>query len=222
MRILLTHHFPLDLSPASPQTRLIAEALTRDGHEVRCLTVQNHGQNVSTPGFHVHAVMCDPIAEQANLHVELPVFGPAGRGQRAFEQLTDEELTAYRDVLREALDVEIEQFDPHIVHAQHIWVQGHLALEAGVPYVLQAWGPELAASRNDNRYRRLAQEAAENAGRILVGSNALRDEVLATFGELDSHIFAHWPENNQSSTSETLVALYGQVLTARFGANIRP
>jgi hypothetical protein len=137
--------------------------------------------------------------------------------------LTEHELASSRETLRKAFDAEVDAFDPHIVHAQHVWLLAHMALEAGVPYVLTAWGEELAAAETDPRYRQLAQEAAENAGRIFVGSPKLRDEVHRVFGELDHHVVVACPEaETTAACADTLVAAYREVLVARFGTDIRP
>ena len=85
----------------------------------------------------------DPLAE---LPFDPPGFGTPAGGQ-GFADLSDEQLHRLRDTLRQALDQEIADFDPQIVHGQHVWMLGHLALESGVPYVLTARPEELAELR---------------------------------------------------------------------------
>jgi hypothetical protein len=221
MRILLTHHFPFDDSDAGAFARGLARSLLAAGHQVRCVIVDSRDLGTDLP---VRRIICDPHRADAELSFSLPCFSPGGNSQPTFERLTDEQLVAYRDVLRQALDAEIHAFDPHIVHGQHIWIQGHLALEAGVPYVLTAWGPELAASRRDERYGRLAQEAAENASRILAPTDRVKSEVSRTFGELDPGAVTVLRHDAQpaAQTAETFVSIYRDVLAARFGADTRP
>ncbi|HUY91982.1 MAG TPA: glycosyltransferase family 4 protein [Pirellulales bacterium] len=142
-------------------------------------------------------------------------------------QLSDQELTAYRDVLRQALDAEIDAFDPHIVHAQPIGILAHLALEAGVAYLLTASGMELPVDRLDPRLQRFTVQAAENASRIVAVSDAVRAAMIAAFGDLDGRIITMAPAlaapelaftaETQAEAALWLTQLYRQVLTDRFG-----
>lgn len=147
-------------------------------------------------------------------------------------QISDRELLAYRDELRQALDAEIDVFDPHIVHVQPISILAHLALEAGVAYVLTASGGELPVDRLDPRLQRFTVEAAENAGRIIAVSDAVRTAMIAALGDLEGRIVVFAPRlaaprlstSEQAVTAETqaeaaswLAQLYRQVLTDRFG-----
>lgn len=220
MRILLTHHFPLDDSQGGKLTRDLANALAADGHQVRCVILDcKRGGNEH---FLVRRIVCDPSSPNADLPFALPHF-ENGPGRQSFAQLTEGQLVEYRDLLRTVLDIEIHEFDPHVIHAQHVWIQAHLALEAGVPYVLNAWGPELAACRQDHRYLRLAQEAAENAGRILLPSPGLKQDLAATFGELDDHVVTLAPSDPPSNGgSQWYASLYQDVLASRFGGQTRP
>jgi hypothetical protein len=219
LRILLTHHFPLDWPAQGQNVGLLAGQLRQRGHEVRCLVV-DRGRPHADDDF-VRRVVCDPDSPTAELKFQLPTFDSDGSrgelGTTSFLALSDSELTAYRDVLREALDDEVADFNPHIIHGQHIWIQGHLALEAGVPYLLTAWGPELDAQARDSRYGRYAQEAAENAGLIIVPDELAHRAVTAAFGELD-----HRVRLVSDSGPERLEGLYDDVLRARFGGDFQP
>ncbi|HEY5311262.1 MAG TPA: glycosyltransferase [Pirellulales bacterium] len=219
LRILMTHHFPLDWPASGQNVGQLASQLRRRGHAVRCLVVDRRGHAGDDDS--VRRIVCDPDSPVADLKFRLPTFAPDGShadaGTTSFLALTDDELTAYRDVLREALDDEVADFNPHIVHGQHIWIQGHLALEAGVPYLLTAWGPELEVQARDSRYRRYAQEAAENAGLIIAPDEPAHRAVAEAFGELD-HRVVLVPDNGP----ERLEALYDDVLRTRFGGDFRP
>lgn len=204
MRILLTHHFPLDFDSAGRFAWALAERLSAAGHEVRGLVVGATDQAAPVP--------TRSVADAAVWFSAGALEGPT------FQNLSDQQLATHRDVLRKALDAEIESFNPHLLHAQHIWLLGHLALEMGVPYVLSAWEAELTTCRLDNRYVRLAQEAAENAGRILVSALRLADEVHALFGELDGRVTA---ADGQAAWladgAAPVMSIYREVLTARYG-----
>jgi hypothetical protein len=226
MRILFAHHFPLAQSETGRLVWHWAEALTAAGDQVRLLVVDEQ-RRFGEP-FSIERVVCgdDP---NADLTFKLPRFStPRQAGPRPlFSSLSNVQLAQYRERLRRRLDAQVLQFDPHVIHVQHVWVLGQLALETGVPYVLSAWGPELVDAESDKRYRALAQQAAENAGRIVAADEAAKREVENLFGRAGDHTLL-MPEElrltdtrvSQSSrlaAAGRLRALYQAVLDERFG-----
>src|SRR5262249_22584109 len=155
MRVLLTNHLPLDGSSPGETTCELARGLLSAGHQVRCLVVDDVRHGSEEFGSHVRRIVCRNQGAGADLPFDFPCFTPHPRSRQLFSALTDVQLVQYRDVLRLALDDEVDEFNPHIVHGQHVWVLGHLALEAGVPYVLSTDGSELACLATDRRYARL-------------------------------------------------------------------
>jgi hypothetical protein len=215
MRILLTNHFPIEDSAAGALVIRLAQGFADRGHTVRLLVVDRKPGRAGK--FYVRTIVCNPAGEAADLAFPLPRFAADGDQQLTFHDLSNRQLSDYRHALRQALDDEIAAFDPHIIHVQHIWLQGHLALEAGVPYVLSAWGPELDDAAQEPRYRRYSQETAENAGRILTASDDLAAAVRSLFGDLEDRVVTIPPDD----FDQTLQA-YEQVLQSRFGDNRRP
>ncbi len=231
MRILLVHHFPLQQSAPGQLARQWALALNAAGHEARLLIVDsdlidpNSGQRDE---ISIARIVCRKDDPRADLPFDVPYFERcAAAGQATFGGLSDSQLAAYRDRLRRHLDREIDSFDPHLIHAQHVWVLGQLALETGVPYVLNAWGPELIDYASDPRYRALADQAAENAGRILVPDEGILRQVVDTFESAAERtlLLTHELDLREPSPSVTaraaacdgLLALYQAVLDERFG-----
>jgi hypothetical protein len=215
MRILLTNHFPIEDSAAGALVVRLAQGFVDRGHAVRLLVV-DHNQGGASK-FYVRTIVCNPTGEAADLRFALPRFAAEGDRQLTFHDLSNRQLNDYRQALRDAFDDEISTFDPHIIHVQHIWLQGHLALEAGVPYVLSAWGPELEDASREARFRRYAQETAENAGCILTASDDQAAAVRALFGDLEDRVVTIAPDD----CDQTLLA-YRQVLQSRFGDTWRP
>jgi hypothetical protein len=217
MRVLLTDHFPLSASSSGKHCRLLAAGLQQAGHEVRVITVADGPQPVES--FPLRVVVCRADARQAALPFTLPGFTLAAPAGVLFADLTDEQLAAYREELRRQIDVEIAQFNPHVMHSQHVWIEGQLALETGVPYVLTAWGAELACLESDPRYRTLAEQAAENASRIVVGQESLASRLAATFDSISERVLVV-PEiatTQGSSASERMADIYRAVFQQRFG-----
>jgi len=235
MRVVLLHHFPLEHGSAGSLVRQWATDLQAAGHSVRMLIVDSNGP---TSADTIERVFCSAGDAAADLPFDVPHFGGSylsGSSSSAsserqsaptFHGLTDEQLSAYRDVQRDRLDTIIAEFDPHVIHAQHVWVQGQLALETGVPYVLNAWGVELDEGQADERYRTLAAQAAENAGRILVADPALARQVVELFEIAPERTLVMPPEWTPSDAANSpaseqrgasLAALYHMVYDERFG-----
>jgi hypothetical protein len=202
-----------------------AQALAATGDEVRLLVVDEEhrfGESLA-----VSRVVCgdDP---NADLPFALPRFhaSPEANEHPVFASLSNPQLAQYRERLRRRLDALVMHFDPHVIHVQHVWVIGQLALETGVPYVLSAWGPELVDSQSDERYRVLAEQAAENASRIVAADEATKQRVEALFDRAADRTIVmpdelRLGEAGDAAASEAaarrLRELYQTVLDERFG-----
>jgi hypothetical protein len=128
------------------------------------------------------------------------------------------------------LDAEVDQFDPHIVHAQHVWVGAQLALETGVPYVASAWSVELAEYDREARYRRWVEQAAENAARVLAEDEIVMQRFATTFELPSDQLRAMTPEmlasdqpnasSARSTAARQFIEIYQGVLDDRFGKRV--
>jgi hypothetical protein len=235
MRILITSHEPFDAGISGRAAHSCAYGLAEAGHDVRVLLVEGDPATEHEPN--VRRVLCHAADPRAPLRFGPPTLNgadgsaaagagvarsaPANCGALPFSALSDRQLADYRDVLREEFDRQIDLHDPTIVHCQHVWLFGHLALEAGVPYVLSAYGAEFAAARGDGRYRRFMLEAAENAGRILVHDSAAGEGVTALVGDLEGRVVPFPLPAAEAMHSarwwESLPQLYRSVVVERFG-----
>lgn len=225
MRILFASH----LSPHDPVAGKIMLAtlakLRAAGHDVRALAVCGDPGLPDVP--YVRRVLCHPEYRGA----PIPFFAPSFNGRAvvvgpSFAQLTDRQLSDYRDVLRIEFDREIDLYDPHVVHTLQLWLFSHLALEAGVPYAASTTGEELETARQDARYRRYVVEAAENAGRILTHTDAAHQAVLELIGDPDGRVLRRpLPEAadgaNEAWWWQPLPAMYRETYVERFGQEPR-
>jgi len=182
MRILLTSESPLDDFGSGAFASDLASGLARAGHEVRCLALGR--RQAGHDELPVRRIICGTDPE-AHLPWDLPVFEDQPRRGLPFLEFSDEQLIQYRERVRRELDAEVSEFDPHVIHGQHVWVQGELILETGVPYVLTAHVTELRACERDDRFRPLAEQAAENAGRVITGDSRLRSRLLRLYTHVE-------------------------------------
>lgn len=216
LRILLAYHASCHDGVAGANTRRLFVELRRLGHEPRLVTIERQRM---PPSADHRAILADPLDTAATIHFAPPTFIPTGTGWRRFEDLSAREWLDYRDTLREALDDEIRDFDPHLVHAQHVWLFAHLALEAGVPYVATVWPEELEAAA-DERFVRVAHEAAENAGQLLVHDATLKHRLLASFPHVDRERVVELADDDPGWL-ERIGQAYRTTLTNRFGERFR-
>ncbi len=218
MRIVFLHHFPLSHDQAGQWLQQAASGLVAAGHEVRVLLLGSSAA-ASASALPVETIVCRADGSEADLRFGLPAFsnGARGDGGPLFQNLSDLQLGEYRDRVRRRLDAIIDQFDPHVVHAQYVWIGGQLALESGVPYCLNAWGPELADYAADPRYHDLADQAAENAGRILSPSTDIAVQVEALFPLAADRLLVMPELLTPGEASTYLTGVYQAILADRFG-----
>jgi hypothetical protein len=227
MRILFMHHGPLDASRQGSLVRGWAESLAAAGHEARVLLVDHRRD--ARESFATRSVVCHADDPTADLKFGVPSFRREARPPASipFRSLSNDQLRAYRDQMRRYLDTEVDQFDPHVVHAQHVWIGAQLALETGVPYVASGWHAELEEYGIDDRFRHWAEQAAENAARILAEDEALSQALAMTFELPTERLLVTTPEmlasdKTASQTARTVAAqqlaeIYQTVLDDRFG-----
>lgn len=176
MRVLLTAHFPPVATAAEQHCRQLAAGLLERGHDVRLLVATD--RPLAGEPCPIRVVLCRPGDPQADLPFPLPSFAAGSFPGTTFGELSSQQLADYREHFRQQLDQEIVDFDPQLLHAQHIWLEGQLALESGVPYVLTAWDEELDWWP-DPRYYSLVEQTAENASRIVVATEALAERIAS-------------------------------------------
>jgi hypothetical protein len=213
MRILITHPFPLDDCPAGDPVRTLAAALRAAAHDVHLLLVAG-SDSATDESLVVQRVTCRSGDPAADLDFDVPRFESDSSGGQTFAAMSEDQLARYREVVRKKLDHEVDAFNPQVIQVEYVWLLGQLVLETGVPYVARAWGPELTSCLGMPRMRGLAQQAAENAGRIIVADRAQADAVRTAF-DIAADRIAVLPTSTVSA--EPFVQLYRTVLEERFG-----
>jgi hypothetical protein len=190
MRILLVFDGPLDDSAVAQQVVSLGTALIGAGHGVRLVTVEPG----SAPSvFAIRSVHTRPLSPLPN----------------------DVELGEYREAFRQALDEEVAAWNPDLIHVQQASILAQLALESGAPYLITARGPEFKMAAQDERLLALAQQGAENAGRILAADASTKARLSRLAEGIDERIEV-LPAGE--ITAERILAIYRAVLEQRFGA----
>jgi hypothetical protein len=214
MRVLLISHFPLTQSESGQHAARIASALQAAGHSARVLLASE--EPAVATSFPLNSVRFQQGDSDADATFSLPWFSRPPGGM-AFRDLSDDQIGVYREAMRRRLDLEVDEFNPQVIHVQHVWLAGQLALESGAPYVLTAWKPELEAAQEDQRFQPLADQAAENASRILAVDSTVQRQLLDRYEGLSDRIQLAPPSVVENGESFDLVGLYELILHERFG-----
>lgn len=216
MRVLLTAQFSPASSASERHCRQLAAGLALRGHDVRLLVTSDRAQPQA--GYAVRVLLCRPGDPAADLAFPLPTFaaGSSFPGT-SFGELSSQQLADYRQEFRQYLDQEVAEFDPQIIHSQHIWLEGQLALETGVPYLLTGWEPELDWWP-DPRFYPLVEQAAENASRIVVHSQALAERIASQAEGVKDRlvVLAEVASSNAAELGRRMEELYRAAFRERF------
>lgn len=212
MRVLIVNHFPLEGSGSGTYTRNIASYLAQEGHEVCVILPENTVDHHAPPGVKLHPVYFSyKEAIYGALPFNFPCFTSHPRSVVTFEDLSREQQDAYIHAFERAIEEEVRNFKPDIIHGQHIWILSCLAARTGIPCVITSHGTDLMGYSKIPALRPYADEAVERAAGIITISKDMNEAVLKTFpGSRDKRLLmkngydasAFYPE--QVSVSEVL------------------
>lgn len=165
MKILLTCHFPLTGSGSGVYTLNVAHALVKLGHQVRIIIPENQPPEHYN-GIGVHPVYFNGCTPDA-LPFNFPCFTTHPRSTQTFYDLADDQLQAYEAAFRGAIEQEVADFAPDVIHCGHAWLQPAYAVDYGIPVVVTVHGTDLIgyeriAASGDARMR-VFEDAARKA-----------------------------------------------------------
>ena len=185
MKILILSHFPLAGSGSGTYTRNIATHLAVKGHEVCVIMPENTAHFITPDGVGVYPVFFtdDENNEfiEGALPFNFPCFTSHPRSLQTFYDLTEQQLEAYISAFEDATERAIREFQPDIIHVQHIWLLSWIARKTSIPYIITAHGTDLMGYQRTERFRPYAHSAAAGAKRIVTISKDSNMLVRETF-----------------------------------------
>ena len=197
MRILMINHFPLEGSGSGTYTKNLAMQLVECGYEVCVVAPENTLDFPQYKGVRIHPVyftpenpVDNPPSPQQALPFNFPCFTTHPASTVAFSDLDDQQLAAYTSAFRAALEEEIEQFTPDIIHGQHVWILPALAADLGVPLVLTAHGTDLMGYDKWPDMRHYAETAMQACVKVICVSRDNERLVRDTFPDQADKIVA--------------------------------
>ena len=187
MRILMINHFPLEGSGSGTYTKNLATQLVKLGHEVCVILPVNTTDIPQYEGVRLHPVFftntdsASPEQIEGALPFNFPCFTTHPVSTVAFSDLDTDQMGAYLDAFKSAIDEEVASFAPDIIHGQHVWALPSLAADCDVPLVLTAHGTDLMGYDKWPEMRHFAETAMDACSKVICISADNEQLVRQTF-----------------------------------------
>ncbi|MEA1977210.1 MAG: glycosyltransferase, partial [Chloroflexota bacterium] len=95
-----------------------------------------------------------------------------------FGDLDEDQSQAYVQAFQAAIDAAVLDWNPDLIHAQHLWVTGYAAHKAEVPYVVTAHGTDLMGFRKYEAWTEMALQGAQHAQTVIaISKQVARDAI---------------------------------------------
>ena len=193
MKVLFVNHFPLTGSGSGVYTANLAKALVRKGNEVSIVFPENRSEYEQYDKVNLYPVFFrnqEVIYGVNQSSMNIPCFTTHPRSTFNFREMTDEQKKEYDEKFYKAISDAIREFNPDLVHAQHIWtlagISARCCKENNIPMVATCHGTDIMGilderKRGENWGTNWAREAVKYASSIITiskDSNQLLEEVL--------------------------------------------
>jgi len=182
MKILMINHFPLEGSGSGTYTKNLAMQLAENGHEVCVILPENRSEIPQYEGVRLHPVFFTDTEEiPGALPFNFPCFTTHPRSVVAFKDLDEAQMAAYLDAFKQAIDQEVADWQPDVIHGQHVWALPSLAVGCGVPLVLTAHGTDLMGYDKWPEMRHFAERAMDGCVKVICISKDNEALIRKTF-----------------------------------------
>lgn len=167
----------------------IAKSLVELGHQVCIIMPENTTHIYCEEGIKLHPVYFkrEEIIE-GQLDFNFPCMDPHPRSNLLFENMTNTQIDQYVKAFRIAIEQEIEEFKPDVIHSQHIWIITGLLKEFGIPYVITSHGAEFITYKRTNIFNKFVNDAVEGCSKIIAISEDNTKEILEKFPQVAGKI----------------------------------
>ena len=189
MRILLINHFPIAGSGSGVYVKNIAENLIKKGHEVCIIMPENTTKIREISNVKIHPVYFKREEKiQGQLDFNFPCMDPHPRSSFLFEDMTDLQIEQYENAFRLAIEEEIKEFNPDVIHAQHIWIISSILDKYNLPIIITSHGSDILGYYESDKFHNHFRKAAKDCKKIVAISNYNKEEIETIFNEYSDKI----------------------------------
>jgi len=189
MRILLINHFPLQGSGSGVYVHNIAKSLTQRGHQVCIIMPENTTKIDCSNNIKIHPVFFkrEEIID-GQLEFNFPCMDPHPRSNFLFHEMNNYQIEQYEKAFRKAIEEEISEFKPDVIHTQHIWIISGLLNEYKIPYIITSHGAEFITYKKTNIFDKYGINAAEGCKKLITISDENTNKVINKFPNVKDKI----------------------------------
>ena len=147
-KILMVTAFPTYGAGSGVQVTALANSYLKEGRDVTIITANNKTDFDKIPGVKYHIVPFKSEEENAEIidgqcDFNYLMFTTHTESTANFWDASLEQIREYENVFRKAINEEIKETKPDIIHGQHNWISTSIATETGVPVVTTIHGTDL-------------------------------------------------------------------------------
>ena len=146
--ILMVTAFPTYGAGSGVQVTALANSYLKEGKNVTIITANNRTDFDKIPGVKYHIVPFkseeeNPEIIEGQCDFNYLMFTTHTESTANFWDASLDQIREYEQAFRKAINEEVKEFKPDIIHGQHNWISTSIATETGVPVVTTIHGTDL-------------------------------------------------------------------------------
>lgn len=184
MRVLVINHSPLIGSGSGIYTMNISKALKAEGQDIRVITAANSLKFPNMGSIKVHPIFFKYEDEvEGQIEFNVPCFDQYPTSDVVFYNLDEKQMQIYKDEFRKVLEEEIKEFEPDLIHTQHLWIWSSIVSEYNIPTIVTSHGSDMMGYDIDNKFYPYCIKAINGCNKIVTISKKNYEAVLERFPE---------------------------------------
>lgn len=184
MKILIINHSPFIGSGSGIYTMNIAKSLREAGEDIRVITAANSLEFPDMGDIGIHPIFFKYKDEvEGQIEFNVPCFDQYPTSDIVFYNMSKEQILIYENEFRKALEEELKNFKPDIIHTQHIWIWSSIATEYDIPTVITSHGSDMMGYDIDNSFGSYCIKAINECDKIITISKKNDEVVIKNFPE---------------------------------------